>query len=146
MAHLKGPVPLPTTARVCSQTGALPGCAQLPSSSRDDHWDEGPNISGCHQPRCTLAACQAVGLAEDLGGALWAEESTLSQVHCYLCLGTTERGNGFWYLLPLPSAHPEGASWQPLTPAPGRQREGTPLPADLGGDTLLLASSQNFTV
>lgn len=89
---------------------------------------------------------QAVSLAEDFRGALWAEGSILSRVHSYLCLGTAERGNGFWYLLPLPSDHPKGASWQPLMPAPGRQREGTPLLADLGGDALLLAPCQNFTV
>lgn len=144
MAHIKGPVPLPTAARLCSWTGALSGCEQPPNGMTMGM--KASNISGCHMPCCTLAAARNSGWRSISGGALWAEESILRQGHHYLFLGTTERGNGAWYLLPLPSAPPEGTSRQPLTPAPGSQSEGTPLPTDLGGDSLLLASSQNSTV
>lgn len=85
------------------------------------------------------------GLGRRSRGALWAEESILSRVHCCLCLGSAERGPGVLYLLSLLSAHPEGASWQTLTLAPGRRTESTPLLAGLGGDALRFTSSWNFT-
>ena len=67
MAHLKGPVPLPSTARVCWWRGALKGCVQLPSSPRDGHWDEGPHHTWLPSATLHLCSCQAAGLAEDLG-------------------------------------------------------------------------------
>lgn len=96
MALLKGPVPLSTTAHVCSQTGAITGCVQLPGSSWDDCWDKGPNVSGYHQPRCTLAAARQLIRQRILGEHFGLRRASLVKFNCYLHLGTTEWGNGFW--------------------------------------------------
>lgn len=93
--NLKGPVPPPTTAHACSQTGALAGCERLPDSSWHDCWDEGPNVPGCPQPRCTLAAARQSAWQRILGEHFGPRAASLIRFTVSFAWGPLKEAVGF---------------------------------------------------